>query len=75
LRTKLYHLVSEAQALDPKQRDPTELIRLFTSYEGKDGKVVKGMVNAALLSHERLERSIEDAEALISEWRGRAARA
>jgi hypothetical protein len=69
LRTKLYALVTEAERLDPKKRDPTELIRLFTSYRNRDGKDVGGVVNAGLLTHERLERSIADAEEQIEDWR------
>jgi hypothetical protein len=69
LRTRLYALVAEAEAVDPKHRDPTELMRLFTSYDKQDGRSVKGVVNAALLSHERLEKSIADAEIQIREWR------
>lgn len=69
LRTRLYALVSEMVEADPKQRDPTELMRLVTAYEKQDGSRVRGVVNAALLSHERLERSIADAEAQLEEWR------
>lgn len=69
LRTKLYALVSEAEVCDPKNRDPTELMRLFTSYQKQDGTGVRGVINASLLSHERLERSIKDAEEQIQEWR------
>jgi hypothetical protein len=69
LRTKLYALVSAAVDLDPKQRDATELMRLFTAYARADGTQVKGVVNAALLTHERLERSCADAEGQIAEWK------
>jgi len=69
LRTRLYALVSEAEGLDPRHRDPTELMRLFTAYTRADGAAVKGVVNAALLTHERLERSCADAEGQIAEWK------
>ena len=75
LRGRLYALVSEAVEVDPRKRDPTELMRLFTSYDrqpgrnGEGGGSVRGVVNAALLSHERLERSIADAEGQLAEWR------
>lgn len=67
LRTRLYALVSAAVEADPKHRDPTELMRLFTSYT-KGDKQVGGVVNAALLTHERLEKSIADAEWHLEEW-------
>lgn len=67
LRTWLYALVSAAAKADPKQRDPTELMRLFTSYT-KGDKQVGGVVNAALLTHERLEKSIADAQWHLEEW-------
>lgn len=69
LRTKLYALVSEMAAEDPEQQDPTELMRTVTAYDKPDGSRVKGVVNAALLTHERLEHSIADAEAQLAEWR------
>lgn len=69
LRTKLYGLVNEATAVDPKGRDATELMRLFTGYRKPDGTDIRGVVNAYLLSHERLEKSIADAEGQIEEWR------
>ena len=69
LRTKLYGLVSQMVEDDPEHGDPTELMRLVTAYDRPDGKRVPGVVNAATLSHERLENSIADAEALLAEWR------
>ena len=69
LHTKLYALVDEAVRIDPKHRDPTELMRLFTGYDKPDGTVVRGVVNAALLTYERLERSIADAETQLAEWK------
>lgn len=69
LRTKLYGLVSQMVEEDPEHGDPTELMRLVTAYDRPDGKRVPGVVNAATLSHERLENSIADAEALLAEWR------
>lgn len=71
LRTKLYALVEEATRLDPKNRDAVEIMRMFTSYDKGDGRSVKGVVNAALLTHERLEKSIQDAEDTIAGWRKR----
>ena len=68
LRTKLYALVTEAVEADPKHRDPTELMRLFTSYE-KGDRQVGGVVNASLLTFERLEKSIADAEYHLARWR------
>ncbi len=68
LRTKLYALVDEAVRLDPRKRDPTELMRLFTRYD-KGEKRVSGVVNAALLTHERLEKSIADAEVVLTRWK------
>jgi hypothetical protein len=44
-------------------------MRLVTAYDKADGTRVRGVVNAALLTHERLEHSIADAEALLSGWR------
>ena len=70
LRTKLYGLVAEMVKADPEHSDATELMRLVTAYDKPDGKRVPGVVNAAMLSHERLENSIADAEALLAEWRG-----
>jgi len=70
LRTKLYGLVAEMVKADPEHSDVTELMRLVTAYDKPDGKRVPGVVNAAMLSHERLENSIADAEALLAEWRG-----
>lgn len=68
LRTRLYALVTEAVDADPKHRDPTELMRLFTSYE-KGERQVGGVVNASLLTFERLEKSIADAEFHLAKWR------
>ena len=68
LRTKLYALIDQMVGSDPRHRDATELIRLVTSYEKPNGATVRGVVNAALLTHERLEKSIEDAESLLAEW-------
>ena len=67
--SKLYGLVDEAGALDPKHRDPTELMRLFTSYQKQDGAWVKGVVNASMLTFDRIERSIKDAEEQIEDWK------
>lgn len=67
LRTKLYGLVKRMTAADPQRRDPTELMRLVTAYE-REGKLVGGVVNASLLSHERLEKSIADAEWCLADW-------
>jgi hypothetical protein len=69
LRTKLYGLIDTMAKEDPDQADPTELMRMVTAYDKPDGARVKGVVNAALLTHERLEKSIEDAEAQLAEWR------
>ena len=69
LRSRLYGLVGEAVHVDPKGRDATELMRLFTSYSKTDGTPVRGVINASLLTHERLERSIADAEQQIEEWK------
>ncbi len=75
LRTRLYGLVSEMTEADPKHRDPTELMRLVTAYDKADGTRVRGLVNAHLLTHERVEKSIADAEAQLAEWRGHGVRA
>ena len=69
LRTKLYALVDAAVEVDPKKRDPVELMRIFTGYTKADGRAVNGVVNAALLTYERLEKSVADAEATVAEWR------
>ena len=69
LRTKLYAQIDRMVRSDPKHRDATELMRLVTGYEKPDGTVVKGAVNAALLSYERLEKSIEDAAWHLGEWK------
>jgi uncharacterized protein YdaU (DUF1376 family) len=68
LRTKLYGLIDAMAREDPDQADPTELMRMVTAYDKPDGSRVKGVVNAALLTHERLERSIADAETQLAEW-------
>jgi hypothetical protein len=75
LRTKLYGLIDALAREDPEHADPTELIRMVTGYAKPDGTQVKGVVNAALLTHERLEKSIADAEAQLAEWREAKARA
>lgn len=69
LRTRLYALISEMSDEDPKHRDPTELMRLVTAYDKADGRRVNGVVNAHLLTHERVEKSIADAEAILADWR------
>ena len=69
LRTRLYGLVGDAVKVDPRQRDATELMRLFTSYTKADGTPVRGVINASMLTHERLERSVKDAEEQIGEWK------
>jgi len=74
LRTKLYGLIDTLAREDPEQADPTELMRMVTAYDKPDGTQVKGVVNAALLTHERLEKSIADAEAQLAEWREAKAR-
>ena len=68
LRSKLYGLVDAMVAKDPRKRDPTELMRLVTGYRRGDGRDVGGVVNAGLLTFERLEKSIEDAEANLQDW-------
>jgi uncharacterized protein YdaU (DUF1376 family) len=68
LRTKLYKLVTELGELDPQHRDATEIMRTVTCYRRSDGQTVRGVVNPSLLTHERLERSIEDAEFLLNKW-------
>lgn len=68
MRTRLYGLVDKAVAADPKGRDPTELMRLFTGYQKPDGTNVRGVVNVGGMTFERLEKSVEDAEAQIEEW-------
>jgi len=67
LRSELYGLIDEMVGKDPEQRDPTQLMRLVTSYE-KNGKTIGGVVNAGLLTFERLEKSIADARWHLSEW-------
>lgn len=69
LRTKLYTLITAMAEADPEHADPTELMRMVTAYDKPDGSRVKGVVNASLLTHERLEKSIADAEAQLAEWR------
>jgi hypothetical protein len=69
LRTRLYGLITEMVAADPEHADPTELMRMVTAYDKPDGSRVKGVVNASLLTHERLEHSIADAEEQLAEWR------
>lgn len=69
LRTRLYALITEMARDDPEHADPTELMRMVTAYDKPDGTRVKGVVNAALLTHERLEKSIADAETMLAEWR------
>ncbi|HKP75330.1 MAG TPA: DUF1376 domain-containing protein [Longimicrobiaceae bacterium] len=71
MRSKLYGLIDEMRQVDPKGRDPTELMRMVTGYRKSDGTEVKGVVNAALLSFERLEKSIADAEANLLDWRSK----
>jgi hypothetical protein len=69
LRTRLYGLITEMVAADPEHADPTDLMRMVTAYDKPDGSRVKGVVNASLLTHERLEHSIADAEEQLAEWR------
>jgi hypothetical protein len=69
LRTRLYALITEMAREDPEHADPSDLMRMVTAYDKPDGTRVKGVVNAAMLTHERLERSITDAEAQLAEWR------
>jgi len=74
LRTKLYAVIDRTAHEDPEHRDPTELMRLVTGYERKDGAKVQGVVNAGLMTYERLEKSIGDAEWHLEEWNKRAGR-
>jgi hypothetical protein len=67
----LLALVGELEACDPKGRDAASIMTLVTSYDRADGKRVGGVVNPATLSYERVRKSIEDAEALLIEWRKR----
>lgn len=69
MRAQLYALIHEMVDADPKHRDPTELMRIVTGYDKQDGRKVKGVVNAALLTFERLEKSIEDAKWHLDKWR------
>lgn len=66
----LLRLVGRLEPLDPKGRDPSQLMALVTSYDKPDGRRVGGCVNPATLSYERVEKSVEDAEALLKEWGG-----
>ena len=67
---KLLALVSEMADHDPKKRDTPELMILVTSYDKPDGRRIGGCVNPATLSFERVRKSIEDAEAILAEWKG-----
>jgi hypothetical protein len=69
LCSKLYTLVGEMEGLDPKHREAMVLMRLVTAYDAPDGRQVGGVANPAGLSPERLEKSIEDAEWHLAEWR------
>lgn len=66
---RLLALVSEMADHDPKKRDTPELMLLVTSYDKPDGKRIGGCVNPATLSFERVRKSIEDAEAILAEWK------
>jgi hypothetical protein len=61
-------LLGVVQAIAEKTNsDPPEVMDKVTSYRRKDGAVVRGRVNPALLSDERLEKSLTDAETWLSD--------
>jgi hypothetical protein len=61
-----YARITRLAELQP-DKDPTEIAREVTSYTGKDGKAVTGIVRPERLSDERLEKSLEDAQWWIEE--------
>lgn len=70
---KLLGLVGKLAKVDPKGREPVDLMRLVTAYDrpargGEPARRMGGVVNPALLTAERVEKSIEDAEALLAKW-------
>jgi len=67
---RLASLVHEAVALDPEHRDERQLLALFTAFETRAGRSVRGVLDPARLTPERLLRSIDDAEAVIAQWKG-----
>lgn len=61
MERRLYELVG-LLAQKHSDKDPVEIMRTVTSWTGKDGKERRGMMRPELLSDERLEKSILDAE-------------
>lgn len=47
------------------ERDPVEVMLTVTAWTGKDGKERRGIMRPELLSDERLDRSVKDAEAWL----------
>jgi len=75
LEMKLLHIVGllDGKALDAttgQPLDPTEIVRSITEYTRSDGVKVRGVTNPALLTYERLEKSIEDGEAWLAHLGG-----
>jgi hypothetical protein len=54
-------------------RDPPEIMREVTAYKRPDGSVVGGKVNPAMLTPERLEKSLDDARAWLADLESDAA--
>lgn len=65
LERRLY--ASVARLSERTGRDTLGLMRQVTAYRGKDGSTVPGRANPSGLTAERLEKSIEDAEAWLAD--------
>jgi hypothetical protein len=65
LERRLLTLVQElAQRTN---EDPPAIMRQVTAFKTREGRLVNGKVNPALLSDERLEKSLADAEAWLAD--------
>lgn len=72
LERRLLALTSEIADLE--EREATGIMVQLTSYRRSDGGKVNGRVNPALLSFERLQKSVEDGEAWLLEVKNEKAR-
>lgn len=55
------------QIAERTNEDPPAVMRQVTAYKNRDGATINGRVNPALLSDERLEKSLADAEAWLAD--------
>lgn len=63
---RFYAFVSRLAELQP-EKDPPDIARELTGYTTKDGRKVRGVVRPELLTEERLDRSLEDAQWWVDE--------